>query len=57
MGVQGLVSNTEYQATDITGKMVLQGTIFKTDPKIDVPGLKPGIYIYSVFMSKVQFTG
>lgn len=47
VGVSGLLANTDYFATDITGKTVLSGTIEINNPKIDISKLTSGVYIFT----------
>lgn len=46
VGVRGLQADVTYTAIDITGRIVQSGTVYSSDPKIDVSKLTNGMYIF-----------
>jgi hypothetical protein len=42
------ISQAEYFVTDLTGKIILQGTINQNDGKINVSNFYQGMYILSI---------
>ena len=48
MNIDGSVNGAEWEITSILGKRELKGNISNSSAKLDISGLKPGVYLFTV---------